>query len=66
MKTNKNCIKVAEKYRKHPLSFEPGGVRLAVILKNGFKLVYNRIKYPYAYARKIHGDDVSEVIILPN
>ena len=64
MKTFRNSINVARKYRTNPLSHQPGGETIAVILKNGFKLIYDNIKYPENYARAIHGDKVAEVIIM--
>ena len=64
MKTRRNSIRVASKYRTNPLSHKPGGDTIAVILKNGFKLIYDNIKFPDRYARAIHGEDIAEVIIL--
>ena len=64
MRTISNSISVAKKYRTNPLSHKPGGDTIAVILKNGFKLIYDNIKYPDRYANAIHGDDVAEVIIM--
>ena len=64
MRTISNSIHVAPKYRTNSLSHEPGGETIAVILKNGFKLIYDNIKYPDRYASAIHGDDIAEIIIL--
>lgn len=64
MITTTNSVHVSQKYRTNSLSHQPGGHTIAVILKNGFKLIYDRIKYPENYARAIHGDDIAEVIIM--
>ena len=64
MRNINNSIEVAPKYRKNSLSLEPGGVRVVVIMKSGFKKIYNRVKYPEKYAGAIHGNDISEIIIL--
>jgi hypothetical protein len=64
MRTISNSIHVAPKYRTNPLSHEPGGKTIAVILKSGFKLIYDNIKFPDQYAKAIHGDDVVEVVIM--
>jgi hypothetical protein len=64
MRTISNTIEVAQEYRKNPLSLKPGGVRVAVIMKSGLKKIYNRVKFPEKYARAIHGNDISEIIIL--
>jgi hypothetical protein len=64
MRTTSNSIHVAKKYRTNPLSHKPGGDTIAVILKNGFKLIYDNIKFPDKYAAAIHGDDIAEIIIL--
>jgi hypothetical protein len=59
-----NTIYVADKYRTNSLSHKPGGCTIAVILKSGLKLIYDKVKYPKRYAEAIHGDDVAEVIIM--
>ena len=64
MRNTTNTIDVAQQYRTNILSHKPGGHRIAVIMKSGFKLIYNNIKYPESYAAAIHGDDVREVVIL--
>ena len=59
-----NSIEVAPKYRKNSLSLEPGGVRVVVIMKSGFKKIYNRVKFPDAFVNKIQGNDIREIMIL--
>ena len=64
MRKRSNSIEVAEKYRKHALSFEPGGVRVVVIMQNGFKKIYNRVKYPDVFINKIKRNDVAQIMVL--
>ena len=64
MRNTTNTLEVAQQYRTNPLSRKPGGYRIAVIMKSGFKMIYDRVKYPDSYAAAIHGDDVREVVII--
>ena len=64
MNTVGNTINVGDEYRTNPLSKIPGGHKIVVVLKNGFKLVYDKVKYPKRYAAAIHGDNVVEVLLL--
>lgn len=64
MKTKSNSIYVSQEYRTNPLSHKPGGYRIAVIMKSGFKKIYDNIKFPDSYAAAIHGDDISKILIL--
>ena len=45
---------VKDEYRTNPLSHKPGGYRVK-ICKNGKVYVYDKVKNPKAYARKING-----------
>jgi len=51
MKDKKRII-VKQKYRKNPLSYTDGGVTVAVELED-IILLYENIKYPDGYIRKI-------------
>ena len=64
MRTINNSIEVGDEYRKNPLSLKPGGVKVVVIMNNGYKKIYNKIKYPEAFANAIEGDNVREVVIM--
>jgi hypothetical protein len=47
-------IKVNDQYRRNPLSLEPGGVDVTVVLRDGFRLIYDKIKNPAKYVGKLH------------
>jgi hypothetical protein len=47
-------IKVHDQYRKNPLSLEPGGVDVSVVMRDGFRLVYDKVKNPAKYIGKLH------------
>jgi hypothetical protein len=44
---------VKDKYRLNPLSLQPGGHKVHVVFEDGFELVYDKVKYPGAYIRKV-------------
>ncbi len=46
-------INVGKQWRKNPLAFEPGGVKVKVIYHSGRELCYDNIKNPGAYIRKV-------------
>jgi hypothetical protein len=58
-------IYVADEYRKNKLSLEPGGSEVTVVLGDGTRLVYDKIKDPYRYVLHIHrlGKDIREVYV---
>ena len=43
---------VQTKFRKHILSFIPGGCVIILTHKNGESFIYDKIKYPKAYLEK--------------
>ena len=47
-------IKVNDHYRTNPLSLEPGGVEVTVMMRDGFRLVYDKVKNPSKYISKLH------------
>jgi len=47
-------IVVKDKYRKNPLSLEPGGSSVTIIFSDGFSQTYDKIKFPNAFVRKIN------------
>jgi hypothetical protein len=52
----KNHIYVKDKYRKNPLSFEPGGHNVTIVYSNGFSQTYDKVKSPKAFISKISDD----------
>ncbi|MCK9446384.1 hypothetical protein M0Q50_05785 [bacterium] len=44
---------IKDEFRKNELSFQPGGVTVKVIYKDGSIREYDKIKNPKAYIRKI-------------
>ena len=50
---NKSII-VKDKYRKNPLSLEPGGSSVTVTFSDGFSQTYDKVKFPNAFVRKIN------------
>ena len=49
-------IYVKDKYRKNPLSLEPGGHEVTVIYSNGFSQTYDKVKSPKAFIAKVSDD----------
>lgn len=47
-------IKVQDQYRRNPLSIEPGGVDVTVVMRDGFRLTYDKVKNPGKYIGKLH------------
>lgn len=58
-------IHVSDQYRKNRLSLEPGGHEVTVVLSDGTRLVYDKVKDPYRYVMSIHsnGKDIQEVYV---
>jgi hypothetical protein len=50
----KGHIYVKDKYRKNPLSLEPGGHNVTVTYSDGFSQTYDKVKYPTAFIKKIN------------
>ena len=50
---NKSIV-VKDKYRKNPLSLEPGGSSVTVTFSDGFSQTYDKVKFPNAFVRKIN------------
>jgi hypothetical protein len=48
-----NEFKVGKDYRTNPWSQTPGGVSIVVTYKDGKKLIYDNIKNPDAYIKKV-------------
>ena len=49
----KNIV-VKDKYRKNPLSLQPGGSNVIVTYSDGFSQTYDKVKFPDAFIRKIN------------
>lgn len=46
-------MRVGDKFRKNPLSLEPGGSIVSVIFSNGSSLEYDKVKSPRRYVASI-------------
>lgn len=46
-------MKVKDEYRVNPLSNDPGGVEVKVYYPNGEVRIYDKVKNPGAFARKV-------------
>ena len=46
-------IYVKDKYRKNPLSLEPGGHEVTLTYADGFAHTYNKVKSPKAFIAKV-------------
>lgn len=46
-------MKVKDEYRTNPMSNSPGGVEVIVHFHNGHIRVYDKVKNPGAFARKV-------------
>lgn len=44
---------VKDKYRKNPLSFQPGGDEVTVEYSDGFEKTYDKVKYPKKFIEHI-------------
>jgi len=44
---------VKDKYRLNPLSLQPGGHTVHVVFEDGFEQIYDKVKYPKPYIKKI-------------
>ena len=56
-------MRVKDKFRKNPLSFQPGGHEVTIVFSDGFSLVYDKIKYPMPFIRKISDKNKSKKIV---
>jgi len=52
---NKSIV-VKDKYRKNPLSLEPGGSSVTVTFSDGFSQTYDKVKNPRAFIAKVSDD----------
>jgi hypothetical protein len=50
-------MRVSDKYRTNPLSLQPGGHTIHVVFEDGFEQTYDKVKYPKAFVKKIHGSN---------
>ena len=57
-------MRVKDKYRKNPLSLQPGGHEVTVVYEDGFKKVYDKVKYPEAFVRHISSDNSKNLKIV--
>lgn len=48
-------MRVDDKFRTNPLSHQPGGHTVHVVFEDGFEQVYDKVKHPNAFVKKIHG-----------
>ena len=46
-------LKIGSKYRKNPMSLEPGGSEVKVVFENGMSYLYDNIKFPKKYVLSI-------------
>lgn len=53
-------VKVTDNYRTNPLSLKPGGSTVKVIHKKGKAFVYDKVKSPGAYIKRINTDSKIE------
>jgi hypothetical protein len=49
-------LKVGDDYRTNPLSLKPGGYHITVVYSNGKSFVYDKVKKPESYIRRIAAD----------
>jgi hypothetical protein len=59
---------VKDEYRKHPLSFQPGGHNVHVVFEDGFEQIYDKVKFPDKFISKIkdsnnRGKKISSVFV---
>jgi hypothetical protein len=59
----KNLI-IQDKYRKNPLSLEPGGHDVTVLYADGFSQTYDKVKSPKAFIAKISDGNRRKVKIV--
>lgn len=57
-------IKVKDEYRKNPLSFIPGGSTVTIVFEDGLNIVYNKIKSPRKFIKKISEDPAKGKIVV--
>lgn len=53
-------IKVTDNYRTNPLSLKPGGSTIKAIHEKGKVFVYDKVKSPGAYIKRINTDSKIE------
>jgi hypothetical protein len=51
------AIKVKDEFRKNELSLEPGGSVVRVLHRNGKEMIYDKVKNPSAYCRRLTSDE---------
>ena len=58
-------IQVQDEYRTNKLSLEQGGHEVTVVMADGARFVYDKVKDPYRYVMSIHrkGKDIQEVYV---
>lgn len=57
-------IKVKDEYRRNDLSLSPGGSDVTIIMSNGKKLVYDKIKSVVKYCARLKKDPlVVEILV---
>ncbi len=50
-------MRVKDKYRKNPLSFQPGGYEVTVEFSDGFQKTYDKVKYPKQFIKHISNNE---------
>ena len=53
---------VKDKYRKNPLSLQPGGHTVHVVFEDGFEQVYDKVKYPKSYISRISAESGRKIV----
>ena len=46
-------IRVKDEHRLHDLSLTPGGSEVMAVMKNGKKLIYDKVKYVKGYCNRL-------------
>jgi hypothetical protein len=46
-------LRIGERYRKNPLSLQPGGYEVTVVWQDGTEYVYDNVKMPKKYVSHI-------------
>lgn len=57
-------LKIEDKYRTNPLSFQPGGYEVKVVHERGKVFVYDKVKKPGAYIKRIKDDNTDHGAIV--
>lgn len=59
-------IQVKDKYRTNPLSTIPGGATVTVYYSNNYSKVYDKVKYPDMFVKKVYDNAAKKKISVVN